>query len=126
VEAVSYLDANGENELHIGGAAGDETVERLAGDVLHDDVGFVARFASFVDSADVWMLNGGCEAGFAEHSRAHLLGGKGSSAQDFEHDGPLQLRVVGKVDHAASPGAKPADNFVMCDRLFCHAELVQV
>ena len=41
-EAVGDLDAGGEDELEAGRAFGDELVEGLAGDVLHDDVGFFA------------------------------------------------------------------------------------
>ena len=40
-EAVGDLDAGGERELQAGRALGDHLVERLAGDVLHDDVGLV-------------------------------------------------------------------------------------
>ena len=47
-ETVGDLDAGGEDELEAGGAFGDELVEGLAGDVLHDDVGF---FAESPDSA---------------------------------------------------------------------------
>ena len=45
-EAVGGLNAGGEDELEAGRAFGDELVEALAGDVLHDDVGFftVDRF----------------------------------------------------------------------------------
>jgi len=63
-EAVGGLDASGEDELKAGGAFGDELVEALAGDVLHDDVGFFAvavlfgGFAYVVDGADVGVVDG--------------------------------------------------------------------
>jgi hypothetical protein len=40
-EAVGDLDSGGERELQAGPALGDDLVEGLAGDVLHDDVGLV-------------------------------------------------------------------------------------
>ncbi len=40
-ESVGDLDAGGEDELEAGGAFGDDLVEGFAGDVLHDDVGFL-------------------------------------------------------------------------------------
>ena len=46
-EAVGGLNAGGEDELEAGGAFGDELVEALAGNVLHDDVGFFAVAAFF-------------------------------------------------------------------------------
>jgi hypothetical protein len=64
-EAVRGLDAGGEDELEAGWTFGDELVERLAGDVLHDDVGFFAVAAFFggyayvVDGADVGVVDGG-------------------------------------------------------------------
>ena len=65
-EAVGDLDADGEDELQAGWAFGDELVEGLAGDVLHDDEGFFAFFADFVDGADVGVVDGGGHARFAK------------------------------------------------------------
>ena len=85
-EAVGDLDSGGEDELEAGWALGDELVKRLAGDVLHDDVGFGLLGAVVtgvgcglpyvVDGADVGMVDGGGETGLAELGGAHLLDGE--------------------------------------------------
>ncbi len=73
-----------------GGALGDELVERLAGDVLHDDVGFFGvtgfcgSLADVVDGADVGVIDGGGETGFAELGGAHLLDGEVAALEELE------------------------------------------
>src|ERR1700679_3222294 len=92
-EAVGGLGAGGKNELEAGRAFGDELVEGFAGDVLHDDVGFFAvavlfgGFADVVYGADVGVVDGGGEAGFAELRGANLLDGKVAALEEFEDDG---------------------------------------
>ena len=120
-------------DLEAGGALGDELVEALAGDVLHDDVGFMicialgtacaafgGGFADFVDGADVGVVDGGGEAGFAELGDAHLLGGEVAALEEFEDDGALEEGVVGKVDDAAAAGADLADELVLLDLASLH------
>ena len=125
-EAVGGLDAGGEDELEAGGAFGDELVEGLAGDVLHDDVGFFAvavfggGFADVVDGADVGVVDGGGEAGFAELGGAHLLGGEVAALEELEDDGALEEGVVGEVDDAAAAGADLADELVLLDLAALH------
>ena len=101
-EAVGGLDAGGEDELEAGGAFGDELVEGLAGDVLHDDVGFFAvtafggGLADVVDGADVGVVDGGGETGLAELGGAHLLDGEVAALEELEDDGALEEGVVGE------------------------------
>ena len=129
-EAVGDLDAGGEDELEAGGAFGDELVERLAGDVLHDDVGFFGvagfggGFADVVDGADVGVVDGGGEAGFAELGGAHLLDGEVAALEELEHDGALEEGVVGEVDDAAAAGADLADELVLLDHASLHAFII--
>ena len=96
-EAVGDLHAAGEDELGVGGAFFDDLVEALAGDVLHDDVGFpvgvALGLADLVDGADVGVIDGGGEAGFAELGGAHLLGGLGAALEELQHNGALQEGV---------------------------------
>lgn len=88
-EAVGDLNAGGEDQLEAGGALVDEFVEGLAGDVLHDDVGFFAGaafgggFADVIDGADVGMVDGGGEAGFTKLGGAHLLGGEVAAFEEL-------------------------------------------
>ena len=99
---------------------------RLAGDVLHDDVGFfaVAGFggglADVVDGADVGVVDGGGEAGLAELGGAHLLGGEVAALEELEDDGALEEGVVGEVDDAAAAGADLADELVLLDFAALH------
>ena len=129
-EAVGGLDAGREDELEGGGAFGDELVEDLAGDVLHDDVGFFAvaafgwGFADVVDGADVGVVDGGGEAGFAELGGAHLLGGEVAALEEFEDDGALKEGVVGKVDDSAAAGADLADELVLLDLASLHEFII--
>ena len=112
-KTVGNLNADREHQLQAGRPARDERIERLAGHVLHGDVALVAAFAHFVDAAHIGMLDGRGQARLAQDRGAHLLDGEQPRAQNLEHHGPLQLRVVGQVDYPAASGAQAADNFVM-------------
>ncbi len=85
------------------------------GHILHDDEGFLALFADFVNGADVGVLNGGGHAGFAQDGGAHLLLGEGAALEDLEHDGAHELGVVGEVDDAAAAGAELAGQLIVGD-----------
>jgi len=110
-EAVGDLDTGGERELQAGGALGDDLVERLAGDVLHDNVGLVLSaglggcLADVVDGGDVGVVDGGGEAGLAQLRGADLLQRERAALEQLEDDGTLQERVGGQVDDARAAGA---------------------
>jgi hypothetical protein len=69
------------------------------------------------------MLDGRGQARFAQDSGSHLLNGEQPSAQNLEHYGPLQLRVIGQVDYPAASGAQAADNFVMFNCFSRHGSI---
>jgi hypothetical protein len=100
--------------------AGDQLVEGLAGHVLHSDESLVAAFAHFVDAADVGMLDGRGQARLTQNGGAHLLGGKLPGAENLEHHGALQLRIVGKVNHTAAASAQATLNLVVSNCLALH------
>ncbi len=105
-EAVGDLDAGGEHQLQAGRALGNHLVQRLAGNVLHHDVGFVfaaglgGRLADIVDGADVGVVDGRGQAGFAELGGAHLLQRLRAALQQLQHHRPLQQGVRGQVHDA--------------------------
>ena len=129
-EAVGGLNAGGEDELEAGGAFGDDLVEGLARDVLHDDVGFFAvsafggGFADVVDGADVGVVDGGGEAGFAELGGAHLLNGEVAALEEFEDDGALEEGVCGEKHDTAAAGADLADELVLLDLAALHGLII--
>ncbi len=129
-EAVGDLDAGGEDKLEAGRTFDDDLVERFAGDVLHDDVGFglvpwsARSFADLVDGADVGVIDGGGEAGFAQLGGAHLLEREGSALEELEHDGSLEQRVVREEDDAAAAGADLADELVVLDDASLHRFII--
>src|SRR6202020_3160498 len=107
-------------------AFGDELVEGFAGDVLHDDVGFFAAavlfggFADVVNGADVGVVDGGGEAGFAELGGADLLDGEVAALEEFEDDGALEEGVGGEEDDSAAAGTDSADELVVLDGAALH------
>ena len=102
-EAVGDLDAGGEHKLQAGRPLGDYLVQRLAGDVLHDDVGFGlfllaagataglrGSLAYIVDRCDVRVIDGRGQTGLAELRGAHLLQRQRAALEQLDDDGPLQ------------------------------------
>src|SRR3984885_2111886 len=124
MQSVRDLNADRKHKLQAGRSAANEPVERLAGNVLHDDIAFIAAFANFINSANIRMLDRRSQPGFAQHRRAQLLGRKQTGAQNLEDYRALQKRVVGQVDDAAAAGAQLALNLIVLDGSSLH--LVQV
>ena len=120
LQPVSDLDADRENQLHARRPALNELVQRLAGHILHDDVGLFAALAHLVDAAHVGMLDGRCETRLAQHRGAHLFGRQDAGVQHLQHHRSLQQRVVGLVDHSTAARAQPPQNLVMCDSFPLH------
>ena len=132
-EAVGDLDAGRKDKLQTGGALGDDLVQGLAGNVLHDDVGFVllaagaglgGSFADVVDGADVGVVDGGGEAGLAELGGTYLLERLRAALEQLEDDGPLQEVVRGQIDDAAAAGADFADELVVPDCAALHTLII--
>ena len=130
-EAVGDLNAGGEDQLERRGAFGDELVEGLAGDVLHDDVGFFAGaglrggFAYFIDGADVWVVDGGGETCLAELGHTHLLDGEIAAFEELEDYGALEESVSGEEDYSAAAGSDLADELVVLNCAALHTSLLQ-
>ncbi len=129
-ETVGDLNAGGEDELEAGRSFGDDLVERLAGNVLHDDVGFFAvagfgrSFAYVVDGADVGVVDGRGQAGLAKLRGAHLLDGEVAALEELDDDGALQEGVVGEKHDPAAAGADLADELVLLDDAALHASII--
>ncbi len=120
LQPVRNLDAHRENQLYARRSAFDELVQRLAGHVLHGDVGLFAAFAHLVDAAHIGMLDGRRQPRLAQHRGAHLFGRQRAGVQHLQHHRPLQQRVIGLVDHTAAAGAQPSQNLVMCNGFTLH------
>ena len=116
--------------MEAGRTFGNEFVEGLAGDVLHDDVGFFAGtafgggFADVVDGAYVGVVDGGGETGLAKLGGPHLLGGEVAALEELEDDGALEEGVVGKIDDTAAAGADLADELVLLDLASLHLFII--
>ena len=131
-ETVGDLDAGGEDELEGGGSLGDYFVEGLAGDVLHDDVGFVdavgllgGEFAYFIDGADVGVVDGGGEPGFAELGGAHLHNGESAAFEELEDDWALEKGVGGEEDDSAAARTDLTNELVVLNCPALHGSLLQ-
>ncbi len=129
-EAVGDLDSGGERELQAGRALGDDLVERLAWDVLHDDVGLVLSaglgggLADVVDGGDVGVVDGRGQAGLAQLRGADLLQRLRAALEQLEDDRTLQERVGGQVDDARPTGADLAQKLVVADCAALHALII--
>jgi hypothetical protein len=92
--------------------AGDEGVEGLAGDELHDDEVEPFGRLDLVDGDDVGVVEGGGGAGLLDETGAasrvrEVLGGK-----DLDRHLAPQPRVAGAVDLAHPPGPEGLEDLV--------------
>jgi hypothetical protein len=94
--------------------------QRLPLDQLHGDVGLALGFADLVDRADVRMVQLRGEARFLDQAGSSGLVGQGLGGQDLQCDIPVELLVMGAIDHAHATGAKLLENPVMAERLTNH------
>jgi hypothetical protein len=78
-------------------------VERVAGDVLHDQEDRVALFADLEDLADVRMIERGHRHRFAPQPLPRLHVGGGGGWEQLDRDLTIETGVVGAIDlaHAA-------------------------
>ncbi len=120
-ETFRYLDTGRQNELEGGRTLGDELVEALSGNVLHDDVrlfglaSFGRGLSYVIDGADVRVVDRGGKASLAELRRPHLLDGQVAALEQLEDDRPLQQGVVGEVHDSAAARADLTDEFILLD-----------
>jgi hypothetical protein len=70
------------------------------GGVVQEDEGAAVGFADVVDSADVWMIEGGSGLGFALEAGESLRVGGDVFGEEFEGDEAMEAGVFGFVDNA--------------------------
>src|SRR5262245_6273499 len=85
--------------------------DRLARDVLHDDVGLRVDLAEVMDSDDVRMIQDGSRPGLARKPLAGI-GDIHVSREDLDCDHPSEHRVVCDVDASHAAAAKPPLNLI--------------
>src|SRR3981081_3930124 len=82
------------------GFAGDQCVQGLTFDQLHDDIQLAIEFADFMYGANVWMAKGGRGAGFVQQILSRGVRGYGALAQNLEGHvafHKLNLGAIGRV-----------------------------
>ena len=72
-------------------------LQRRSGDEGHHDVTQPLGFADVVNRADVRVVKGGGEAGFAFKAAARGSGGGQFGQEGFDDDQPLQTQIFGLV-----------------------------
>src|SRR5262249_51803430 len=87
-------------------------VERGAVDVFERDVRDVQMLADLVDGGDVRMAEARGDLRLVDEARGHL---DVVLAQQLEGDEPLELLLVGKMDHAGPALAELADEDVFAE-----------
>ena len=111
-ERVGDLDRDGQRALHVQGPARHELLERLALDVLHDDVGHAVELADVVDAGYVGMVERGAQAGLAVEAAA---GGPAVEVgpEHLDDDRTMEAEVLGleRIGLAALP--QPFDDSVV-------------
>src|SRR5687767_14158879 len=96
------------------GLAADEIRQRLAGDVLHDDVGLSSEFAEVVNGDDVWMIQRGGGAGLARKALARI--GHIEIAREYlDRDHPAKDRIVSHIHGPHAAATEPPLNLVSAD-----------
>ena len=109
---VGVLESRGDLETVTNGIGGrqrprgDGLLERAAGDVLHGDKGRPVFLADLMDDADVRMAEGGCHPGLAEETGAVVGIADEIGREEFDRDGPLELKVL-RLEDQSHPA--PAD-----------------
>ena len=86
---------------------GNDRRQRFAGHQLHGDVGFALGHASFVDRADVGMVQRGSGAGLPQQPRTGFVIQMRVVAHHLQGHRPPQLRILRPVDHTHTSGADP-------------------
>src|SRR5262245_51595193 len=112
VECVRNLNSDLQRLLNLGGSSGDLLRERLALQVLHDEVVRPILMPYVVERADVGMRERRDGARLAVEAFAEVwIGGYGSS-EDLEGDTSVKSCIAGFVNLAHAPTAKVRDDLV--------------
>ena len=83
--------------------ASDLLVERLAFEVIHDEVVSPVLLPDVIQRADVWMREGGNSLGLAFKARFQFGIGRG---QNLDGDRAIEARVAGLIDLAEPTGTE--------------------
>ncbi len=100
--------------------AGDQCVQGLAFDQLHDDIQLAIEFANFMYGANVWMAKGGRRAGFVQQILSRGVRGDGALAQNLEGHIAMEKFIACAVDDAHAAFAELRINTVMAEDLANH------
>ena len=123
VEGRRDLDRDLERLLERQRALCEPVRQRLAVEVLHDEIRRAGLFADVVQRADVGMIELRDRAGFAVEPLAELRIGGERLREDLDGDRAIEPRVARLVDLAHPAGAEGGENFVRAEaraRLECH------
>ena len=123
IQCIGNLNRQWQELLGIQRAIGDEVLERLAVEELHDHEGAAVLLAYVVDGADggVVQCRGGlgftAEAGERLRVMSNVLG------KEFEGDEAMQPSVFCLIHHTHTTAAELANDAVVRDRRVDHCEV---
>src|SRR5258708_16885934 len=100
--------------------AGDQSIERLALDQLHDDIQLGIEFANFMYGANVWMAKSGRGAGFVQQILSRGVRGDGAFAQNLEGYIAMEKFIASAVDDTHAAFAELRINTVVAEDLADH------
>jgi hypothetical protein len=98
----------------------DQSTQRAALDVLHDDVGEPLGLADLIDRANTRMIQRRGGAGLLEQAPAGRRVGLQVFARNLHRDGALDLGVPGAVDDAHPARAELSVNAVVAEPVADH------
>ena len=123
VEGRSDLDRGLECLIEWQRALCEPVGQRLAFEVLHDEIRRAGLFAHVIQRADVGMIELRDRAGFAVEALAELRIGGERLREDLDRHRAIEPRVARLVDLAHPAGAEGGEDFVRAEagaRLECH------
>ena len=115
VESRRDLDRNGERLADRDRALRQPIGERLAFEVLHDEVGCPGLFADVVQRTDMRMVELGNRAGFAIEALTRLRVGRKGRWEDLDGDGAIEPRIAGFVHLSHSTRADQRQDLVRAE-----------
>ncbi len=112
IECTRQLDRTAECEVERERALLEPLGERLAIEVLHDQICRAVLFADVVQRADVRVVELGNRARFTIEALAETRVGGERVRQDLDRDGAVETGIAGLVDLAHTAGTDRALNLV--------------
>ncbi len=120
IERLGDVNADREQLLHLQRTIADEMLQRLAFQILHDDVGLIAFFADVINGADVGMIQGRRGLGLTPEAAERCGVASDIFRKEFQGDETMQARVFGLVNHAHPATTELLDHSVVRDVLADH------